>query len=49
MMQSGNTGKATQLFKQARDLRNSITGVAKKGDSQLRKKDFDDLVTSFFR
>jgi hypothetical protein len=37
------------LFKQARDFRNSITGVAKKSDSQLREKDFDNLVTFFCR
>ncbi|KAF2116999.1 tetratricopeptide repeat domain-containing protein [Lophiotrema nucula] len=48
-MQSGDVQRAAGLFKEARDLRNSISGARKKGDASLREADFDDLVTFFSR
>jgi hypothetical protein len=47
--QEGETQEATSLFKQARDLRNSIPGAPKRSDAHLREKDFDELVTFFSR
>jgi hypothetical protein len=49
IMRAGDSREAAELFKKARNLRNTIVGAQKKGDSSLREKDFDELVTFFSR
>lgn len=49
LMQSDNGPEAAVLFKEARNIRNSLPGVMIKPDEQLREADFDELVTFFSR